>query len=159
MPTKRRRRVRHARSDLDPTLWAILTDAPRPADGNPFLDMEGSSYDFMQPLWAAHRDVILADWVKAHPGTRPAMWWRYDAPRAKPETIGRFAGTIWAERMIEPRQLIQGGGAPRHEVFNYAPAYKYGIPEWQSDSITLPVFETQRIYLTRYNLLLSLESL
>ena len=25
--------------------------------------------------WRAMRDELLADWIKAHPGTRPFAWW------------------------------------------------------------------------------------
>jgi len=33
--------------------------------------------------WRAIRSDILADWIREHPGTRPAAWWRYDAPEPR----------------------------------------------------------------------------
>jgi len=34
-------------------------------------------------LWTRHRDVLLAEWVADHPGTRPAPWWRVEAPELR----------------------------------------------------------------------------
>ena len=158
MPTTRRRRARQRRADLDPTLWAILTDAPLPPDSNPFLVIEASSYNYMLPLWEESRDFIMDGWVKEHPGTRPAMWWRYDAPRASPDVQGRWSCTIVAERMIDLRRKENGNGQPIHDVLAYVPSHDYGIPAWLGDPYEPPVFETQHNYLKRHGLLLSKES-
>lgn len=40
MPTNRRYRTRVRQVPIDPTHWAILTDAPLPADANPFLAID-----------------------------------------------------------------------------------------------------------------------
>ncbi len=37
-------------------------------------------------LWEANRDAVLAEWIAAHPGTRPSLWWRHDAPEPRDET-------------------------------------------------------------------------
>lgn len=98
----------------------------------------------MQLLWEEHCGRILTEWIEAHPGTRPAMWWRYDAPRASLKAQGHFAGSNMGARMIKPRRLLSGGGAPLHEVLGYAPQHNYGIPAWHLDPDDPPVFETQR---------------
>lgn len=157
MPTNRHLRTRTRREAIDPALWAILTDAPLPADANPILVMEGRSYTYMRPLWDEHRAGILADWIKAHPGARPAMWWVFDAPRLAPDKLGRWAGTMYGPRMIETRRKLRGDGRPLHETLNYAPAYHYGIPAWLGDPGNPPEFETQHAYLKRHGLLLPAE--
>jgi hypothetical protein len=34
--------------------------------------------------WRSVRDNILADWITAHPCSRPAAWWEFDAPGPRP---------------------------------------------------------------------------
>lgn len=140
MPTNRRYRTRVHRQTIDPAHWAILTDAPLPADANPFFVMDRNYDPVMRPLWEAHSAAILADWIAAHPGTRPSCWWRYEAPRAGSS--------------IEPRRLLRGEGKPLHEVRNVAPSYTYGIPVWCGDPANPPLFETQHAYLKRHGLLI-----
>jgi hypothetical protein len=58
----------------------------------------------------------VADHVNIYPGTRPARWWRYDAP--------------------EPRRRLGGIGTPASEVLSYKPTYSFGLPwiwieQWQ----------------------------
>jgi hypothetical protein len=157
MPTTRRYRTRPRNKGIDPTHWAILTDALPPADANPFIALDAESYDAMRLLWEDHCAGILADWIKTKPGTRPAMWWRYDAPRLDPEKHGRWSRTVLAPRLIETRRKLRGDGKPLHEALNYAPAHHYGIPAWCGDPDNPPEFETQRIYLKRHGLLLPAE--
>jgi len=139
MPTNRRYRTRVRHAPIDPVHWAILTDAPLPADANPFLAMDRNFEPALRPLWKIQGPAILIDWIAAHPGTRPACWWLYDAPRA---------GST-----IDPRQCLFGEGRPLHEVLNVAPSYAYGIPVWCGDPDAPPIFETQHAYLKRHGLL------
>jgi hypothetical protein len=37
--------------------------------------------DELAALWSTHSDRIVAAHVAVHPGTRPARWWQYSAPR------------------------------------------------------------------------------
>lgn len=157
MPTTRRLRTRTRRETIDPTHWAILTDTLSPTDANPFTALDAESYDVMRLLWEDHRAGILADWIKTKPGTRPVMWWRYDAPRLDPEKLGRWSRTVVAPRLIETRRKLRGEGKPLHEALAYAPAHHYGIPDWFGDPDNPPEFETQRAYLKRHGLLLPAE--
>jgi hypothetical protein len=38
--------------------------------------------------WRAAREDILADWIRDHAGTRPAAWWKYDAPELRRLRVG-----------------------------------------------------------------------
>ena len=153
MPAKRKRLSNVNRAPIDPVLWSILNDEPLPADANKFTVMMGGRYAYMLPLWEEYRAAILAEWIEAHPGTRPSLWWKYDAPRVTTTTAGRYAGTLTGARMIEPRQLLSGSGSPRHEVTANAPSYRYGIPHWFGDLDDPPLFESQHAYLKRHGLL------
>ncbi|CAM5276990.1 hypothetical protein [Rhodanobacter lindaniclasticus] len=153
MPTNRRYLARARHAPIDPVHWAILTDAELPANVNPFLAADRTHDHVMRPLWEEHRAGILADWIAAHPGTRPYCWWRFDAPRATASTAGRYAGTATGAKMIEPRLLLSGFGKPLHEAMNYGPSYAYGIPKWYGDPDNPPTFETQHAYLKRHGLL------
>lgn len=64
--------------------------------------------DELAALWATHSERIVADHVADYPGTRPARWWRYDAP--------------------EPRKRLGGKGTPAHDVLAYKPIYRHGLP-------------------------------
>jgi hypothetical protein len=153
MPTTRRLRTRARRAEIDPVLWAALNDEPLPADGNPFTALDIADYDAMRPLWLEHRAAILAHWIQTKPGTRPAMWWRYDAPRLAPALLGRWAHTVYAPRLIETRRKLRGNGKPLHEALLIAPAHDYGIPVWFGDPDNPAVFESQHAYLKRHGLL------
>ena len=148
MPTNRRYRARVRQAPIDPTHWALLTDAPLPADANPFLVIDRNFDRVMRPLWEEYGVEIVVDWIDAHPGTRPSLWWKYDAPRA--------AGQDKLpphQRQVEPRRQILGEGVPLHEVQNVLPSYNFGIPDWCGDPVEAPIFESQHAYLKRHSLL------
>ena len=161
MPTTRRLRTRARRELIDPTRWAILTDTELPVDVNRFILLDRDDYQAMLPLWTEFRSRILAEWIKTKPGTRPAMWWRYDSPRFSsenlPEPLRRWSRTVLADRLIQPRWKLRGEGKPLHAERAYVPRYHYGIPAWLGDPDNPPVFETQRVYLKRHGLLLPAE--
>lgn len=33
--------------------------------------------------WKDHRAVLLVEWVRENPGTRPRVWWEVDAPEPR----------------------------------------------------------------------------
>lgn len=157
MPTTRRLRTRSRREAIYPTRWAILTDDLPHANADRFVLLESESYNDLLPYWNEHRRAILADWIKAKPGTRPSCWWRYEAPRLDPAQLGRWSRTVLAPRLIETRRKLCGEGMPLHEALNYAPSHHYGIPAWFGDPDNPPAFESQRAYLRRHGLLLPAE--
>lgn len=40
-------------------------------------------------VWERHKPTVMQEWLQAYPGTRPMLWWIYDAPHpwidAEPE--------------------------------------------------------------------------
>lgn len=84
---------------------------------------------FRNPRHRSHKD---------HPGTRPAVWWRFEA---------------------EQQKLLSGAGVPAWAVLAYGPAYECGLPTlWAGfEEDDPPVFESQAEYLRRQNLLTTAE--
>ena len=150
MPTKRRRRERLRRPEVDPVHWALLTDSPIPEDGCPFAEFTFVP-DLARSLWDTYREQILSDWVESSPGTRPQHWWKYEAPRAEDITgFERFA-----DEMIEPRKLLKGQGRPIWERLCFKPVFYLGIPfSWIDGDPNDLVFESQHDYLQRHGLLI-----
>jgi hypothetical protein len=152
MPTKRRRRERFRRPDIDGYHWALLTDAeipePLPDDWNPFAFH--TFHKVERELWALFRERILSDWLDARPGTRPRSWWRCEAPRD--EKLGQ--GWYYHADMIQGRLLLKGSGRPAWCKYNLVPSWHYGIPaHWTGGDPGALVFESQFDYLRRHELL------
>ena len=75
--------------------------------------------------WQAARGEILADWIREHPGTRPAAWWAYDAPKQAAPRVPKWR----RPEMVEPRQRIGGTGAPSWEKYPATlPYFRFGSP-------------------------------
>lgn len=82
-------------------------------------------------LWNAHSDRIVSEHVALYPGTRPARWWQYGAPRLPP---GTFPGLYYDGELSEPRQRLGGIGTPASDALACAPVYSYGLPSiWIDD--------------------------
>jgi hypothetical protein len=168
MPVKRRvAKTRTRADDLSETAWALLTDQPLPDPAEAggwevfVLECPGSGGNAWGPtlegLWAAHGEAITADWAAEHPGTRPACWWRWTAPRAA-------AGTRWgryevrdATQFPDPRKRLGGIGTPAPEGLNTIPRFELGLPvDWAAaDPSDPPTFESQASYLKRHGLFLA----
>lgn len=107
-------------------------------------------------LWQKRRDGILSEWANTRPGRRPFAWWAYDSS--------------------EPRRRLGGTGTAAHDVLNYLPAYRFGIPAaWIAtrdfqlfkrltekgaqviDPADPPLFESEPAYLERLGLLTDAE--
>ena len=105
--------------------------------------------DPVKAAWDKIGDIIIAEWIKRRPGTRPYCWWVFSAP--------------------EPRRRIGGRGTPGHEKLPFRPSYKFGVPDnWVGDiyvrwyshknieipyPLEPPTFESQAAYLDRHGLL------
>lgn len=143
--TTTKRRSRRQRLEVDPAIMRMLRDEP--ADEDDFRWQY--TKETIAQAWREHGDRITEEWAAQYPGTRPSMWWRYDAPRA--QDAGRHAGWYYVGEMIEPRRQLTGGGQPLCEALAYGPHYHYGIPDWFGDRAA--TFETQAAYLRRHSLL------
>jgi hypothetical protein len=111
--------------------------------------------DKEEGIWQTWGPSVLARWIKERPGTRPSLWWKYQAPRLPAQGTGTFYdGTI-----PEPRQRVGGVGRTQWEAGeNWIPFYRCGIPAardcWEFlDPNEPPVFESQANYLKRTGLL------
>ena len=133
MPTKRTRRGRRRREPVGQHAWAWLTDAPAPPDNG---DDDAFEFKFLtgaeerRAMWEAHRDKILTAWVKDKPGTRPARWWEFDAPRSP---VGTYPGCYYDGELPEPRRRIGGTGSPKYEFLAYAASFEFGLPTYWVD--------------------------
>jgi hypothetical protein len=81
--------------------------------------------DELAALWGEHADRIVAEHVVSYPGTRPARWWQYSAPRLP---IGTYPGLYYDGMLRDPRQRLGGIGTPAYEVLAYMPSFRYGLP-------------------------------
>jgi hypothetical protein len=111
------RRDEIPRDRITPAQWAELRDEA-PPDGA--TEAERLIWDdarvchaqnrlTLQEAWRLVSGEVLAEWIPEHPGTRPAVWWRWDAP--------------------EPRRRLGGTGTPAHEALAVAESYCRGIPD------------------------------
>src|ERR1700681_795375 len=142
-----RRRTDKKRAALTDAQWDYLRDKPMPANFETFalkIDFHGNT----EQLWNQNRDVILAEHVKENPGTRPALWWRYTAPRLP---VGTFPGCYRDGQLPEPRLRTGGTGTP---VAATSAAFAYGLPTaWiDIDEDNPPTFESQAAYFEKARL-------
>ncbi len=56
--------------------WLRLVQGERP----PLADEAKATPPWR--LWEIHRETVLAEWIRHHPGTRPLPFWMWDAPGA-----------------------------------------------------------------------------
>jgi hypothetical protein len=123
-------------------------------------------------LWDEHGADIVADHVAEYPGTRPARWWTYSAPRSP---IGTYPGCNFDGELPEPRLRLGGIGTPLSECSAHVPAFEFGLPiYWPGPSDVAgefrlpravaigpgdpPRFESQAAYLRRHRLFLTGEA-
>ena len=86
--------------------WCLLNDQPLPDDANPFVAL-GFDRRAAGVLWRAHREEILAGWIKRRRGTRPSCWWRFDAPQEPRLQVGG-KGEPWPQSEFDERRFPMG---------------------------------------------------
>jgi hypothetical protein len=145
-----------ARAQMSEATWKYLTDQPLPDSFEKFV-LKIDFHDNIEQLWIEHRDVILTEHIKQYPGTRPALWWRYDAPRLP---VATFPRSYYDGKLPEPRKRTGGTGSPAYEVRAVVPSFDYGIPDvWVGiDRNNPPIFESEATYLRRHGLLFAGEA-
>lgn len=82
----------------------------------------------LREFWTANGDELLQERVADHPGTRPWIWWHVIPPNVMVNGV----------EVRAPRERIGGTGTPKYEVFNFWPAFQFGLPthwveEWEVD--------------------------
>ncbi|MBP7571018.1 MAG: hypothetical protein KBA95_13245 [Acidobacteria bacterium] len=107
------------------------------SDGWGWIDLEGDrdrGGGRVRGLWERLRAELLASWTREHPGTRPAAWWWFDAPRWRRADWPRECQCLgpWAdERWAEPRRRLGGIGDPAFLKLAIVPSFERGIPrQW-----------------------------
>ena len=90
MPRKRRAAKKRRRLALEVWELAFARDELRctsnlPDGANPFqvLDLgypQDSNATARREIWDRARDTVLPVWLRERPGTRPSLWWQFDAP-------------------------------------------------------------------------------
>lgn len=170
-----RKRPRAGAGTVSEAAWAFLNDALTDDIGTSWerWGLEANQPLFLKgpppaELWAQFRDVVLKRWILDRPGSRPSLWWRYDAPRL-PQ--GTYENCFWDGMLPEPRLRIGGVGTALHDILAYVPVTYLGVPKhWQAHeeaSITPeiepinpenpPTFESQASYLDRFSLMTASE--
>jgi hypothetical protein len=112
--------------------WELLT--------NPALDYPTTDYIACKALWDSCSEMILAEWIRKYPGTRPSWWWLFDAPRMLKADLeaNDWRPCYFAKELPDPRARLGGIGTPAHEVLAYVPSFPCGIPDswvdqWSTD--------------------------
>jgi len=154
----RRRRIEKAKphAEISDAAWAYLNDLPIP-DGDSetkfaIILLEAGDGEALRELWDRARGEVLTGWTKDHPGTRPAVFWRFDAPR---QLLGTHGGAFYDGKLQQPRKQISGAGCDASAISAYMPHYECGLPtSWAGfEEGDPPVFESQAAYLRRHGLL------
>ena len=106
--SRRRRRRSH-----DAPAWLL----ERLASGHDFAFLDGREQGAgsteLAAAWERLRTVIVVDWIRERPGTRPWAWWAFDAPEPRRQISGgptRDGDGLWcgmppcwgAEQFAEP---------------------------------------------------------
>jgi hypothetical protein len=132
MPVKRRFVKR--REELSPVAMKLLRDQQLTKDECTeavFLEADPVDRGELFEAWELLRDDLLTEWIAKWPGTRPTIWWTWDAPR---QAIGTFPGWFYDGKLPESRRRLGGIGTPKHEALAYFPEFTKGVPSgWVSD--------------------------
>jgi hypothetical protein len=78
----RRKRIDKRKAALTPTQWEFLCDVETIPDNFErwVLDEDCSPFFTVRDLWEEQRDEVLSAYIADNPGSRPSLWWKYDAP-------------------------------------------------------------------------------
>ena len=161
MPRKRRIAKERVR-EITPELWAWLKTGlePKPDTdlywqvryGDLHITRDHRDADRLREFWDEVADDVLAEVIAEAPGTRPLLWWYFDAPRLE---VGVFPNWCLDGQLPEPRTFISGAGKPAWEETAYMPSFTDGLPDWWVGyrAHKPPVFENMPAYLRRHGLL------
>jgi hypothetical protein len=94
-------------------------------------------------LWEKYGDDIVKEWIQKKPGTRPSLWWAYDAPKQPDGGSGWF----WEGTKPQPRRIVKGDIEDHYFLYKGIPRYSKVDPE------NVPEFESEAAYLKRWGLL------
>lgn len=116
--------------------------------------------EFEEDIWRIWGPSVLERWLRDRPGSRPSLWWKYEAPRLPAKGTGSF----YDGKLEEPRRQVGGSGLTQWEAGeNWLPHLKCGIPASREcfktfDPSDPPNYEAQAVYLKRHGLLTAEEA-
>lgn len=145
------RRARARAPQIDPNIWALLSDQPLPDPSAQYFFEPGA----VTQAWREYGESIVRDWAAEHPGTRPEFWWQAEAPQPLRRRLGGI-GTPAHERLAHG--LAAYCGVPRLWITpNDLRVYEslrtpLDVPAIDPDDP--PTYESQAAYLDRLGLLL-----
>ena len=94
-----RRKAKTRKLNLEPWQWRWARNEgvePLEEGVNPFMIHTLRLLHFALPVWNAARETVLAEWAETHPGARPPMWWKVDAPELwKEKGLGALPDGFW----------------------------------------------------------------
>lgn len=149
---KRKSRVRVV-TDLSPAERALLYDEPAP--GVEFY-LLAASEGAVRALWKRHRNAVLAQWTREKTGTRPTLWWCFNAPEPRRRIGGK--GTAMHDCTATAQHLERG--VPTSFVSRFLVDYYSAdghFPHEPYDPDDPPTFESEATYLSRLGLLTDAE--
>ncbi|MBU5635492.1 hypothetical protein KOM00_01965 [Geomonas sp. Red69] len=80
MATNRKRTPRSRLvPSISPECFNWLCDMQHGPQGPSWKDRFFLMPEEVRQLWLDNKDQVVAWWIKAFPGTRPSMWWRFEA--------------------------------------------------------------------------------
>ena len=107
--------------------------------------------DALRPEWEKLRDVLLPQFVREHPGTRPWAWWAFDAP-------GHVAHRWTRSSVRSHRRKLHVAKSDSKRFWEAAYRLTWGYPASFivpfDAGIKAAMFEQDWEYLVRHNLLL-----
>jgi hypothetical protein len=61
----------------------------------------------LRQMWQRNREPVLEEWIRVAPGTRPPLWWQFDAPerRRRNESEATYLQRHKLLRAIEARRI------------------------------------------------------
>jgi len=128
MPTNRTRRARVSERVVTPkALIYFFETGDHDQSGfaeadryNQFIHFDNG--EDLRNFWNECRERVLGDWYKKHHGTRPFIWWEWEAPKEP------VKGWDYRHFDAPQRQRLGGVGTPDYEVLAYAPHFSFGLP-------------------------------
>jgi hypothetical protein len=122
---------------LNTALRVYLETGELPKDGNDtdFFDAFALTSSWARTelygVWLVHGADVVREWTARRPGTRPAAWWLFSAPRWRREDLParqRRLGDVFLRWLPEPRRRLGGKGTLHYEALNYVPELPFGLP-------------------------------
>lgn len=157
-----RNKRRSATGDVPPCVWARLIGQPFPASdtweafraASPAWARMGGTSVF--EWWERVGDDITAEWTQAHPGTRPAGWWEFSAPRWNHPECPEFC----RRELAAPRWILLAGVLVEPDFPGWVSGMHMGLfalPPWRGamhgEDLTEIEVESEAVYLKRHGLL------